>query len=100
MDFGEFFSLKFITIHIGIYTFWQFCQKIKLYLKLSAHNFLIFVLGTVGASGKASHGVAKFVPGAALQAAQAGASGVSAELARTRMALDERGEKLGRLEDK
>jgi len=57
-------------------------------------------LGTVGASGKASHGVAKFVPGAALQAAQAGASGVGAELARTRMALDERGEKLGRLEDK
>ena len=55
---------------------------------------------TVGSSGKASHGVATLVPGAALQAANANATGLAADLARTRMALDERGEKLGKLEDR
>jgi len=53
-----------------------------------------------GTSGKASHGIATLVPGAALQAANANATGLAGDLARTRMALDERGEKLGKLEDR
>lgn len=52
----------------------------------------------VGTSGKASHGIATHVPGTAIQAANANASGLAGEMARTRQALDERGEKLGQLE--
>ncbi|XP_067946439.1 syntaxin-binding protein 5-like [Watersipora subatra] len=53
-----------------------------------------------GSAGKASGSVAKFVPGAALREAQANTSGVMGEMARTRIALDERGEKLGRLDER
>ena len=54
----------------------------------------------VGSAGNASHGVATMIPGAALRAAQGNATGLAADMARTRMALDERGEKLGRLDER
>ena len=54
----------------------------------------------VGSAGKASHGIATMVQGSAIRGAQANATGLAADLARTRIALDERGEKLGRLEDR
>ncbi|XP_075059689.1 syntaxin-binding protein 5 isoform X3 [Mixophyes fleayi] len=53
------------------------------------------------ASGKASRGLAQHFPGpGGIEGVKGAASGVVGELARARWALDERGQKLGELEDK
>lgn len=77
------------------------CRQLLFLLLLTAcFRLLISPLCdiVVGTSGKASHGVATFLPGTAMQAAQANAAGVASEVARTRQALDERGEKLSQLD--
>ncbi|XP_071113154.1 syntaxin-binding protein 5-like isoform X4 [Haliotis cracherodii] len=51
-------------------------------------------------SGKASKGLAKHVPGSGLQHLQAQSGAIGGEIARARMALVERGEKIGDLDDK
>ncbi|XP_018412872.1 PREDICTED: syntaxin-binding protein 5 isoform X3 [Nanorana parkeri] len=53
------------------------------------------------ASGKASRGLAQHIPGSGgIEGVKGAASGVAGDLARARLALDERGQKLGELEDK
>uniref|UniRef100_A0A493TDZ9 Syntaxin-binding protein 5-like n=1 Tax=Anas platyrhynchos platyrhynchos TaxID=8840 RepID=A0A493TDZ9_ANAPP len=53
------------------------------------------------ASGKASRSLAQHIPGpGGIEGVKGAASGVVGELARARLALDERGQKLGELEEK
>uniref|UniRef100_A0A8C5NH77 Syntaxin-binding protein 5-like n=1 Tax=Gouania willdenowi TaxID=441366 RepID=A0A8C5NH77_GOUWI len=53
------------------------------------------------AAGKASRGLAQHIPGpGGIEGMKGAASGVVADLARARIALDERGQKLGELEDR
>nr|XP_009665550.1 PREDICTED: syntaxin-binding protein 5 isoform X3 [Struthio camelus australis] len=53
------------------------------------------------ASGKASRSLAQHIPGpGGIEGVKGAASGVAGELARARLALDERGQKLGELEEK
>lgn len=66
----------------------------------------LFVLGvvfTVGelAAGKASRSLAQHIPGpGGMEGMKGAASGVVGELARARIALDERGQKLGELDER
>ncbi|PIO39136.1 hypothetical protein AB205_0066570 [Aquarana catesbeiana] len=53
------------------------------------------------ASGKASRSLAQHIPGpGGIEGVKGAASGVAGDLARARLALDERGQKLGELEDR
>ena len=69
-------------------------------------SFPLYVLGfaiTVGelAAGKASRSLAQHIPGpGSMEGMKGAASGVVGELARARIALDERGQKLGELEER
>lgn len=61
------------------------------------------MLLTVGeaAAGKGSRSLAQHIPGqAGMEGMKVAASGVAGDLARARIALDERGQKLGELEDR
>lgn len=58
---------------------------------------------TVGeaSAGKASRSLAQHIPGqAGMEGMKVAASGVMGDLARARVALDERGQRLGELEDR
>jgi len=61
------------------------------------------MLLTVGeaAAGKGSRSLAQHIPGqAGMEGMKVAARGVAGDLARARIALDERGQKLGELEDR
>lgn len=63
----------------------------------------LFSLYTVGeaAAGKASRSLAQHIPGqGGMEGIKAAAGGAVGELARARIALDERGQRLGELEDR
>lgn len=63
----------------------------------------IFKIHSVGesSSGKASRSLAQHIPGpGGIEGVKGAASGVVGELARARLALDERGQKLGDLEER
>lgn len=65
--------------------------------------FIALQMPPVGesASGKASRSLAQHIPGpGGIEGVKGAASGVVGELARARLALDERGQKLGELEEK
>lgn len=65
--------------------------------------FVLDLLFTVGEStaGKASRSLAQHIPGpGGMEGMKGAASGVVGELARARIALDERGQKLGELEER
>lgn len=63
-------------------------------------DFLSLAVGETGA-GKASRSLAQHIPGpAGMEGMKCAASGVVGDLARARIALDERGQKLGELEDR
>lgn len=62
--------------------------------------FLSFAVGET-AAGKASRSLAQHIPGpGSMEGMKGAASGVVGELARARIALDERGQKLGELEER
>lgn len=62
--------------------------------------FLSFTVGET-AAGKASRSLAQHIPGpGGMEGMKGAASGVVGELARARIALDERGQKLGELEER
>lgn len=63
----------------------------------------IFFLCSVGeiAAGKASRSLAQHIPGTGgIEGMKGAASGVVGDLARARIALDERGQKLGELDER
>ena len=69
----------------------------------SFRSFFFFLLYSVGelAAGKASRSLAQHIPGpGGIEGMKGAASGVVGELARARIALDERGQKLGELEER
>lgn len=67
---------------------------------LSGFLYLSLVVGETGA-GKASRSLAQHIPGSGgMEGMKGAASGVVGDLARARIALDERGQKLGELEDR
>lgn len=80
--------------------------KIQFHLTLSMakpHLRLYFLCLVVGetAAGKASRSLAQHIPGpGSMEGMKGAASGVVGDLARTRIALDERGQKLGELEER
>lgn len=62
--------------------------------------FLSLLVGET-AAGKASRSLAQHIPGpGSMEGMKGAASGVVGELARARIALDERGQKLGELEER
>lgn len=67
---------------------------------LNGFLFLSLVVGETGA-GKASRSLAQHIPGpGSMEGMKGAASGVVGDLARARIALDERGQKLGDLEER
>ncbi|KAG7260499.1 hypothetical protein CRUP_006584 [Coryphaenoides rupestris] len=67
----------------------------------NAQNFDREELFGEAAAGKASRSLAQHIPGqVGMEGMKAAASGVVGDLARARIALDERGERLGELEDR
>ncbi|XP_069010828.1 syntaxin-binding protein 5-like isoform X13 [Embiotoca jacksoni] len=67
----------------------------------NAHNFDREELFGEAAAGKASRSLAQHIPGqAGLEGMKVAASGVVGDLARARVALDERGQRLGELEER
>lgn len=70
------------------------------------HHFMLiclFFLRSVGevAAGRASRSLAQHIPGpGGIEGMKGAASGVVGDLARARIALDERGQKLGELEER
>ncbi|KAM7407709.1 hypothetical protein PAMA_003448 [Pampus argenteus] len=67
----------------------------------NAHTFDREELFGEAAAGKASRSLAQHIPGqAGLEGMKVSASGVVGELARARIALDERGQRLGELEER
>ena len=62
----------------------------------------LLACGAVGeAAGRASRTLAQHVPGpGSLEGVRGSATGVAAELARARIALDERGQRLGELDER
>lgn len=64
-------------------------------------SFYPFPLVGETQAGKASRGLAQHIPGPqGLEGMKGAASGVVADLARARIALDERGQKLGELDER
>lgn len=66
-------------------------------------NTFLFLSPVVGetAAGKASRSLAQHIPGpGSMEGMKGAASGVVGDLARARIALDERGQKLGELEER
>ncbi len=66
-------------------------------------HFFLLSLNSVGevAAGKASRSLAQHIPGpGGIEGMKGAASGVVGDLARARIALDERGQKLGELEER
>lgn len=75
------------------------------FFSASRHFLVPFYLtaSTVGeaAAGKASRSLAQHIPGqVGVEGMKVAASGVVGDLARARIALDERGQRLGELEDR
>ncbi|XP_063744217.1 syntaxin-binding protein 5-like isoform X9 [Eleginops maclovinus] len=67
----------------------------------NSHNFDREELFGEAAAGKASRSLAQHIPGqAGMEGMKVAASGVVGDLARARIALDERGQRLGELEDR
>uniref|UniRef100_A0A3Q3KCC6 Syntaxin-binding protein 5-like n=1 Tax=Monopterus albus TaxID=43700 RepID=A0A3Q3KCC6_MONAL len=67
----------------------------------NAHNFDREELFGEAAAGKASRSLAQHIPGqGGMEGMKVGASGAVGELARARIALDERGQRLGELEER
>ncbi|XP_067372191.1 syntaxin-binding protein 5-like isoform X9 [Channa argus] len=67
----------------------------------NSHNFDREELFGEAAAGKASRSLAQHIPGqAGMEGMKVAASGAVGELARARIALDERGQRLGELEDR
>uniref|UniRef100_A0A8D3DEE5 Syntaxin-binding protein 5-like n=1 Tax=Scophthalmus maximus TaxID=52904 RepID=A0A8D3DEE5_SCOMX len=67
----------------------------------NAHNFDREELFGEAAAGKASRSLAQHIPGqVGMEGMKVAASGVVGDLARARIALDERGQRLGELEDR
>ncbi|XP_040913472.1 syntaxin-binding protein 5-like isoform X2 [Toxotes jaculatrix] len=67
----------------------------------NAHNFDREELFGEAAAGKASRSLAQHIPGqAGMEGMKVAASGAVGELARARIALDERGQRLGELEER
>lgn len=83
-----------MTFHLGEN------EKKKLVNKPSAYLFLSLLVGETSA-GKASRSLAQHIPGPGnMEGMKGAASGVVGDLARARIALDERGQKLGELEER
>lgn len=77
--------------------------KVKYINKTCRSQAFICRLRPVGesSSGKASRSLAQHIPGpGGIEGVKGAASGVVGELARARLALDERGQKLGDLEER
>uniref|UniRef100_A0AAQ4P7L8 Syntaxin-binding protein 5-like n=1 Tax=Gasterosteus aculeatus aculeatus TaxID=481459 RepID=A0AAQ4P7L8_GASAC len=67
----------------------------------NSHNFDREELFGEASAGKASRSLAQHIPGqAGMEGMKVAASGVMGDLARARVALDERGQRLGELEDR
>lgn len=82
-----------MTFHLGK-------NEKRLVNKPSAYLFLSLLVGET-AAGKASRSLAQHIPGPGnMEGMKGAASGVVGELARARIALDERGQKLGELEER
>lgn len=82
--------------------FHPFIFNITLLIALPRSNvsFLSLLVGET-AAGKASRSLAQHIPGpGSMEGMKGAASGVVGELARARIALDERGQKLGELEER
>lgn len=64
------------------------------------HFFYIFIVGESGA-GKASRSLAQHIPGpGGIEGMKGAAAGIVGDLARARIALDERGQKLSEVEER
>lgn len=87
------------NLHMPTYTLVQSLHWCNLSLYTSFLSSLISV-GEI-ASGKASRSLAQHIPGpGGIEGMKGAASGVVGDLARARIALDERGQKLGELEER
>lgn len=86
-----FFFFSLIVLHRWV---------LELVNTLNGFLFLSLVVGETGA-GKASRSLAQHIPGpGSMEGMKGAASGVVGDLARARIALDERGQKLGDLEER
>ena len=73
------------------------CVCVRVYVCARAH---VCAVGET-AAGKASRSLAQHIPGpGGMEGMKGAASGVVGDLARARIALDERGQKLGELEER
>lgn len=78
----------------------SYSPKFPNFFSDSVVRFLSFAVGET-AAGKASRSLAQHIPGpGSMEGMKGAASGVVGELARARIALDERGQKLGELEER
>ena len=80
-----------------------FNRSLSVHLFCSPHSLRCWSVDPVGetAAGKASRSLAQHIPGpGGIEGMKGAASGVMGDLARARIALDERGQKLGELEER